>query len=51
MKLCGFALCPSDAHQDIKDISSIILKKKGGEGVVREVLEDIFEIDILQILF
>lgn len=51
MNSCGFALCPSDAHLDIQAISSIILKNRGGEGVVREILEDVFEIDILQTLF
>jgi 3-deoxy-D-manno-octulosonate 8-phosphate phosphatase KdsC-like HAD superfamily phosphatase len=28
-----------------------VLKNKGGNGVVRELLEDIMEIDIIHILF
>ena len=39
MKLVGTAFCPSDAHQEIKNISHHILEAKGGEGVVRELLD------------
>ena len=39
MKLVGTAFCPSDAHQEIKNISHHILESKGGEGVVRELLD------------
>ena len=36
----GFAACPADAAEKIKDISNIIvLRKNGGEGVVREFVE------------
>lgn len=38
----GFAACPFDAMQTIKDIPNIImLSKKGGEGVVREFIENL----------
>ena len=37
----GLAACPADASRVIKDIPGIIiLKRKGGEGVVREFIED-----------
>jgi N-acylneuraminate cytidylyltransferase len=37
----GLAACPADAMQKVKDIPGIIiLQKKGGEGVVRELIED-----------
>jgi YrbI family 3-deoxy-D-manno-octulosonate 8-phosphate phosphatase len=39
MKFVGYPLCPSDAHRSIKNISKYIFDKKGGEGVVRELLD------------
>tara|TARA_B110000444_G_scaffold48904_1_gene44749 strand:+ start:2862 stop:3386 length:525 start_codon:yes stop_codon:yes gene_type:complete len=47
MKKCGYKLCPADSHKDIKKISDKVLKTKGGKGVLREVLENIFKINIL----
>ncbi len=37
MKHCHFKICPSDAVQEIKKISDIVLKTKGGDGILREV--------------
>ena len=51
MNLCSLKICPSDSHQKIKDISDFVLKSGGGQQVLREVLEDIFKIDILGILY
>ena len=51
MQLCGYSICPADSHQKIKEISTIILKTSGGHGVVRELLEDVFELDFIQILY
>jgi len=51
MQKCGITACPSDSHPKIKQISSISLKRNGGEGVVRELLEDIFAVDLLTVLF
>ena len=39
MKLVGFPFCPSDACAEVKAISYLCLKSKGGEGVIREFLE------------
>ncbi len=39
MKLCGIASCPADAATEIKEISIYISDKKGGEGCVRDVIE------------
>jgi YrbI family 3-deoxy-D-manno-octulosonate 8-phosphate phosphatase len=39
MELVGWSWCPSDAHESIKDISKFVFTKKGGEGVVRELLD------------
>ena len=42
MKIVGISLCPKDAHTKIKKIAKIILKTKGGEGVIRELLDLMF---------
>lgn len=39
MKIVGHPLAPQDACEKVKNISKIVFKKKGGEGVVREFLE------------
>ena len=39
MKICGIAACPADAAPEIKQISIYISDKKGGEGAVRDVIE------------
>ena len=51
MQLCGYTACPSDSHEIIKSIATIVLKTEGGNGVVRELLEDVLQIDFIQILF
>lgn len=43
MKLCGFSACPSDAVNEIKEISDYISSKTGGNGAVREILEIILK--------
>ena len=39
MKICGLVACPSDAVDEVKRIAHIILKNKGGEGCVRELID------------
>ncbi len=39
MKLCGIASCPANAATEIKEISIYVSDKKGGEGCVRDVIE------------
>ena len=39
MKTCGLAACPSDAAQEIKKICHYISPLRGGEGCVRDVIE------------
>ena len=48
---CGFSACPSDSHKRIKDIVTFNLKTKGGMGIVREILEDILNIDMIEALY
>ena len=51
MKLCGFSVCPADSHPKIKEIASIVLKTNGGNGIARELLEDILGLDFIKILY
>jgi len=41
MKTVGIPTCPSDAAEEIKSISVYISDKKGGEGCVRDVIEQV----------
>ena len=41
MRRCGLPCCPSDAAPEIKAISTYISPYKGGEGCVRDVLEQV----------
>ncbi len=41
MKLAGTPTCPADADSEIKQISDYISDKKGGEGCVRDVIEQV----------
>ncbi|MBA7568308.1 hypothetical protein ES708_10029 [subsurface metagenome] len=46
MKFVAFPVAPSDAHKDIRKIAKLVTKSKGGDGVIRELL-DIFVEDKL----
>ena len=48
MKICGFRVCPNDSHVKIRKLAQIRLKNNGGEGVVREIVEDLLNIDFLK---
>ena len=39
MEIAGFSFCPADAHEAIKEISDHILKRNGGDGVIREIFD------------
>lgn len=41
MSMIGIPTCPSDAVQEIKEISLYISDKKGGEGCARDVIEQV----------
>lgn len=41
MSHCGCPCCPSDAAAEIKDISCYISPQKGGQGCVRDVIEQV----------
>ena len=44
MKEVGFPTCPSDAVEEIKSISKYISDKTGGEGCVRDVIEQVLRL-------
>jgi 3-deoxy-D-manno-octulosonate 8-phosphate phosphatase (KDO 8-P phosphatase) len=39
MAIAGFSFCPADAHETIKEISDHVLKRNGGDGVIREIFD------------
>lgn len=41
VKHVGYGCCPSDATQEVKNVANYIATAKGGEGVIREVVEQI----------
>ena len=51
MQRCGFSACPSDSHPIILEIATFPLNTKGGNGVVRELVEQSLQIDMLSILY
>ncbi len=44
MKMIGLPTCPQDAVQEVKSISKYISHKKGGEGCVRDVIEQVLKV-------
>lgn len=51
MQSCGFSVCPADSHLKIKELSNVVLNTRGGEGVARELLEDVLGLDFIEILY
>lgn len=51
MSLCGYTVCPSDSHPEILKLADYVLKAKGGHGVVREFVEEVLGINILNELY
>lgn len=41
MQICGLPVCPSDAAVEIKQLSKYISSIRGGEGCVRDVVEQV----------
>ena len=44
MKIAGVAVCPADADNEIKQISRYVSDKKGGDGCVRDVIEQVMRL-------
>jgi 3-deoxy-D-manno-octulosonate 8-phosphate phosphatase (KDO 8-P phosphatase) len=51
MRICGFKVCPADSHELIKSIADVKLRSKGGDGVVRELLEESLNLNLIKILY
>jgi YrbI family 3-deoxy-D-manno-octulosonate 8-phosphate phosphatase len=45
MKTVGIPIAPADAHKEILQLAKVVLKSKGGEGVVRELADYIANVD------
>ena len=44
MNLVALPCCPQDAAPEIKEISKYISHKKGGEGAVRDIIEQVLKV-------
>jgi 3-deoxy-D-manno-octulosonate 8-phosphate phosphatase (KDO 8-P phosphatase) len=44
MKLCGLPACPYDAVPEVKQVSRYISAFRGGEGCVRDVIEQVMKL-------
>ncbi|MCF6169830.1 MAG: HAD hydrolase family protein [Bacteroidales bacterium] len=44
MQKVGVPCCPADASEEIKNISIYISDKKGGEGCVRDIIEQVLKV-------
>jgi len=44
MRAAGIPVCPSDADSEIKQVAIYISDKKGGEGCVRDVIEQVLRL-------
>ncbi|MEQ6123871.1 HAD-IIIA family hydrolase [Pseudotenacibaculum sp. MALMAid0570] len=44
MKLVGLPCCPNDAAPEIQQISKYISNKNGGEGCVRDIIEQVLRV-------
>ena len=45
MKVVGLACCPQDATDAIKEVSDYVSFRKGGEGCVRDILEQLMKLN------
>ena len=44
MRVAGVRTCPSDAVDEVKEISDYISSRKGGEGCVRDIIEKVLKV-------
>jgi len=45
MKEAGVPVCPADADSEIKELAVYISDKKGGEGCVRDIIEQVMRLN------
>jgi len=39
MKIVGFPVAPSDAHPEVKAVAKLLIRAKGGQGVISELVD------------
>ena len=44
LKKVNMSFCPSDAHRKVKKETKYVMESKGGQGVIREIVDKFFEI-------
>jgi 3-deoxy-D-manno-octulosonate 8-phosphate phosphatase (KDO 8-P phosphatase) len=44
MEKVGLGCCPSDAVSDVKAMANYVSHKKGGQGCVRELIEQVLRV-------
>lgn len=44
LKICGLAVCPSDAVVEVKEVCDYVSMYPGGKGCVRDLIEQIFKV-------
>lgn len=47
LRRAGFSACPADAAPQVKAAAHLVLARKGGEGCVREFIEEVLGADLL----
>ena|ERR1035437_2609038 len=44
MKMAGVSTCPADAVEEVRSVADYISHQKGGEGCVRDVIEQVLKV-------
>ena len=44
MERVGVSVCPNDAAIDVKKVADYISYKKGGDGCIREIIEQVLRV-------
>ena len=51
MMRCGIRVCPADSHPRVLALANFPLATRGGEGVMREVVEELMQFDLVKVLY
>jgi 3-deoxy-D-manno-octulosonate 8-phosphate phosphatase (KDO 8-P phosphatase) len=51
MTMCDISFCPSDSHYLVKNTARIVLDAKGGNEIMREIIEKHFSVNIYVLLY
>jgi len=50
MKSAGYRICPSDSHPKILEIATKVIDVKGGDGVARNIVEDLLNLNMMDLI-